>query len=316
MKGTIAVTDQGWYEFLRPRGLPEVNFWTPSDHHALRAPQFSPFFFKLKAPHNAIAGFGFFARWTSLPDWLAWETFGEGNGCATLAEMRTRIEAIRRRIDYAPTGTLQNIGCILLVEPVFFPRDAWVPQPRDWHGRTVRGKAYDLTSGEGKRVWDACLERAAALAARADRPSMVAERGTWQAPSSRYGTPRLVAPRLGQGTFRIAVTDAYERACAVTGEHSLPVLDAAHIRSYSDSGPHEVANGILLRSDLHRLFDQGYITISPGHRVEVSRRLHEDYSNGRSYYPLHGTALQLPAQPVDRPAPEFIRWHNEHVFLG
>jgi MoxR-like ATPase len=48
MRGTVAVTDYGWYEFLRGRGLPEVNFWTPSDRHVSRAPQFSPFFFKLK----------------------------------------------------------------------------------------------------------------------------------------------------------------------------------------------------------------------------------------------------------------------------
>jgi putative restriction endonuclease len=79
----------------------------------------------------------------------------------------------------------------------------------------------------------------------------------------RYGTPQLVAPRLGQGAFRVAVIEAYGRACAVTGEHSLPALDAAHIRSYDQEGPHEVRNGILLRADLHRLFDKGYLTVTP-----------------------------------------------------
>jgi putative restriction endonuclease len=77
----------------------------------------------------------------------------------------------------------------------------------------------------------------------------------------RYGKPLLVWPRIGQGVFRIAVTDAYGRACAVTGEHSLPALEAAHIRPYAAEGLHDVANGLLLRSDLHRLFDKGYVTV-------------------------------------------------------
>lgn len=125
-----------------------------------------------------------------------------------------------------------------------------------------------------------------------------------------------MAPRLGQGTFRVSVTDAYGRACAITSEHSLPALEAAHIRSFARDGPHEVANGILLRADLHRLFDKGYVTVTPDHRLEVSSRLKADYSNGRSYYPLSGQTVRLPATPRDRPAAEFLTWHNENVYLG
>jgi antitoxin (DNA-binding transcriptional repressor) of toxin-antitoxin stability system len=54
MYGTIAVTDYGWCESLLHRELQEVNSWTPSDRRAFYAPGFSPFLFKLKAPHNAI----------------------------------------------------------------------------------------------------------------------------------------------------------------------------------------------------------------------------------------------------------------------
>lgn len=310
MQGTIAVTDYGWYEFLRNRALPEVNFWTPSDRRGFRAPEFSPFFFKLKAPHNAIGGFGYFARWSSLPDWLAWECFGEGNGCASLEELQVRISSIRSRIGYVPSEGLNNIGCILIVQPTFFTPDAWVAQPTDWPARTVSGKAYDLERGEGRRVWEECLARAAAQSPVIVAPHAVAE------PLSRYGAAYLVAPRLGQGTFRIAVTDAYARACAVTDEHSLPALEAAHLHSYSAGGPHEVRNGLLLRADLHRLFDQGYMTLSSDHRLEVSVRLRNDYSNGRSYYPLHGRTIRLPTNDRDRPSPEFIQWHNEHVYRG
>lgn len=310
MRGTVAATDYGWYEFLRRRSLHEVNFWTPSDRRQFIAPQFSPFFFKLKAPHNVIGGFGYFAAWSSLPDWLAWESFEQGNGCSSLEEMRSRIGTIRQRIGYVATSPLTNIGCILIVEPTFFDPDDWIPQPTDWHPRIVTNKTYDLTTGEGRRIWEACVERATvAQAIRAGGLLTVRERG-------RYGTPRPVAPRLGQGTFRVAVTDAYDRACAVTGEHSLPALDAVHIQSYADDGPHDVRNGLLLRADLHRLFDKGYVTVTPDHQLEVSRRLRTDFQNGRSYYPLHGTRLHLPASLHERPALEFIQWHNERVFLG
>jgi hypothetical protein len=110
----------------------------------------------------------------------------------------------------------------------------------------------------------------------------------------RFGKPVFVRPRLGQGAFRLAVTAAYSRACSVTGEHSLPALEAAHIRPYAEGGEHEVNNGILFRSDLHRLFDRGYVTVTPDFRLEVSNRLRLDYDNGRSYYPLHGSKVMVP----------------------
>jgi putative restriction endonuclease len=108
--------------------------------------------------------------------------------------------------------------------------------------------------------------------------------------------------------------DAYTRACAVTREHSLPALESSHIQPYAKNGPHDVRNGVLLRADLHRLFDQGYLTITPEYRVEVSPRLRLDYQNGRSYYPLHGSMVSLPAAPDDTPGADFLRWHNEHVY--
>lgn len=308
MHGTIAVTDYEWYDFLAQRPAAEVNFWAPSDRRPFMAPEFSPYFFKLKAPHRAIGGFAYFVKWSSLPDWLAWECFLDGNGSATLAQMRSRIAAIRRRIGYRSEPGASNIGCTLLVQPVFFSPDAWVRQPSDWKDRTVSGKRYDLSVGEGRRVWEECLERSARATIPATLPRVAGAR------PPRYGAAQLVTPRLGQGTFRVSVTDAYERACAATGEHSLPALDAAHIRSFADDGPHEVRNGILLRADLHRLFDKGYLTVTQDLRLLVSSRLRAEFSNGRSYYPLHGTRLQSPANDRDRPAAEFIDWHNRNCF--
>jgi putative restriction endonuclease len=110
------------------------------------------------------------------------------------------------------------------------------------------------------------------------------------------------------------VTAAYGRSCAVTGEHSLPALEAAHIKPYGEGGEHEVTNGLLLRSDIHRLFDAGYVGVTPDYKFIVSDRLRSDYSNGRSYYPLNGQAIVCPRTPNEWPDRLALEWHLETAF--
>jgi putative restriction endonuclease len=304
MEGYIANTDWDWYLFLKERRLDEVNFWFPSGIQLLKRMQpGAPFFFKLKKPHYAVAGYGYFARSSAIPAWLAWESFEERNGAPDYSTFLARIEKYQPRPAGVQRGD-QIVGCLMISQPVFFDESDWIRQPDDWARQNVRGEYYDLSGGEGRRI----LEESLARAGRIDEATAEPEE------AKRYGPPIVVRPRLGQGTFRVAVTDAYSRSCAVTHEHSLPALEAAHIRPYSHEGNHEVSNGLLLRSDIHRLFDLGYVTVTPAHRFEVSRRLREDYSNGRSYYPLHGGAIRVPSSKLDLPDPEQLIWHNENVF--
>lgn len=114
----------------------------------------------------------------------------------------------------------------------------------------------------------------------------------------------------------MVVTETYERRCAVTREKALPVLQAAHIRPVTKSGQHRIDNGILMRSDVHTLFDQGYITVTPEHRVRVSQRLKKDFDNGEHYYQLDGSRLWVPNRPEECPNREFFEWHAETVFRG
>ncbi len=310
MEGWVAVTHSDWFDFLaRQPQREEVNFWSPSDYYAFHGTPGAPFLFKLKAPRNAIGGFGYVANFTRLPEWLAWECFGEANGAASLEDLKARLGTLRERNELRGSGGPSQIGCIVLVQAVFFPRELWIPQPTDWAARNLRYKRYDLSVGEGARVWNACLERAAAVPVGRELPPVREE-------EERYGEAILVRPRLGQGAFRVAVTDAYGRACAVTHEHSLPVLEAAHILPYARGGVHDVTNGLLLRSDLHRLFDLGYVTVTPQLDVEVSQRLRGDYENGKTYYPLHGSKISIPKMAQLRPDPQLLEWHNEHVFRG
>lgn len=112
------------------------------------------------------------------------------------------------------------------------------------------------------------------------------------------------------------MTDIYDRRCAITKEKTLPALEAAHIRPYSEGGEHEASNGLLLRRDIHSLFDAGYVTVTPDHRFEVSRRIREEFENGRHYYALQGQEIALPREMAFRPDPVALEWHNEQRFRG
>ena len=122
----------------------------------------------------------------------------------------------------------------------------------------VSGAGYDLTAGEGLGIWEECLARAT------ERSGGGADCHRWRQrhrDARRRGRTtirgsKLVRPRLGQGTFRVSVTAAYGGACAVSGEHSLPVLEGCPDSArYSTEGrSYEVSNGLLLRADIHRLF--------------------------------------------------------------
>ena len=307
VRGFVAPTDHAWYQFLLARReITEVNFWRPGGGSFAALTPGEPFFFKLKAPFNAIGGFGLFAGFARLPVWRAWDVFGQANGTSDEYELLQRLRRVSR--EARPTEGLNRvIGCIAVTEPVFFAPDEWVPTPSDWSPNIVSGQGYDLSHGEGQRLWRSCLERAAARQSVADWASdaLLAE---------RTGSPVMIRPRLGQASFRIAVIDAYGRQCAVTTEHSLPVIDAAHIRPWAAGGAHEIPNGVPLRRDLHRLFDLGYVTIRPDLRFAVSRRLRDDYANGRVYYAYHERPIHLPADPAAGPDLELLAWHEAEVF--
>jgi len=311
-RGYIANTDFDWYRHFLLRDPPpeEVNFWRPSDTRAFRAvPVGAPFFFRLKRPHNAIAGYGFFARYETAPAWLAWRSFGDLNGVTSFPDMAARLHKYRKSVGATVTNHAEQyqIGCIMISRPVWFEERDWVADDAGWAGNIVNGKGIELLHGEGQRILSECLARTWVRAP---------EIQTAKDGLARRGQPVLVEPRLGQGAFRIAVTKAYDEACAVSGEHSLPALEAAHVRPYADGGEHALANGLLLRADIHRLYDTGYVTVTPDYRFRVSGDLFEDFHNGREYERFAGRAITVPHALLDQPDRELLDWHGAEVFRG
>jgi putative restriction endonuclease len=291
----IANTDPEWFAFLSKRQpLDEVNHWQPGGQQQFKALVSGELLvFRLRSPINRIAGYGVFAQAALLPISLAWTSFGEKNGHPTFESFQAAI----RRLNPDNRGV---IGYRIITQPVFLPEDRWFAPPPDWPINTVGGKRYSLESAEGRRLWEQLtadvIQRSSAGFAE---------------PMPMFGNPILVRPRLGQGAFRVGVIEAYDRRCVVTGERTLPALEAAHIVPVKNEGQHQISNGLLLRRDLHGLFDQHYITITPDKALIVSKRIREEFENGKEYYAMHGRRIREPKFPDDAPSIEALRRHND-----
>jgi putative restriction endonuclease len=302
VRAFVGVTDLSWFKFLRARpNLNEVNFWRPGGQGFGSLTSGEPFIFKTHRPNDRLVGGGFLSGSTKLRLSEAWDFFGEANGVPSLDVMRTVIGRYRKRA----LGPLEDpdIGCILLRD-VFFVDDAHnAAPPPDFAANIVSGKSYDMAAGS-------YLERALeSLLLHSQAPTLV--------PGPVFGDPRLVAPRLGQQAFKAVVLTAYHRRCAITGAKIQPTLQAAHIRPVSREGQNRVDNGLLLRSDIHTLFDRGYLGVDPKRRLRVSPRLRSDFGNGEEFYAREGEALAvMPTRAADRPSAEFLEWQMDSVFLS
>lgn len=310
MKYYLGVTDNRWYSFLAQQNREDVNFWKPGGNTGFNVLKSGgAFLFKLRAPQNAIAGIGFFSSFTALSLNIAWDVFGEGNGCSSLQRLQSMILPLRKEKD----NLNPTIGCIVLTNPIFFKKEDWISVPEDWSAGIVQGKSYSTDTEIGQRLWsnvEHLLQKYLYQVSDEGKSQLILEE-----PDAIYGKSVLTKVRLGQGAFRILVTDAYNRKCAISGERTLPVLESAHIKPYAKSGPHFISNALLLRSDLHKLFDSGYLTITKDLKVEVSKRIKEEFENGREYYRFHGSELyNLPNRVMDMPKNTFIEWHNDNIF--
>ncbi|MGY2916074.1 HNH endonuclease [Bradyrhizobium sp. USDA 3262] len=208
----VAVTDKSWFDQLSASAPhDEVNFWQPSGTTQFRALQPGELFlFKLHAPNNFIVGGGIFGHASIAPLSLAWDAFGLKNGVSSRAEMRARIGSYRR--DPITLDDRQDpvIGCRILTQPFFWSRDLWLPVPEGWSPNIVTGKGFSTEERDGQYLWSAVTDRLTSVPGIQNAGPIMAE---------RFGKPTLIKPRLGQGAFRLTITDSYERRCAVYRIH-------------------------------------------------------------------------------------------------
>jgi putative restriction endonuclease len=294
MRAYVGVTDGRWYRFLAARpDLTEINFWRPGGRHAFRALQpGEPFFFKSHYPHNRIVGGGFFSGFVSMRVSDAWELLGPGNGASNLPELRAQISR------YHPISPSEDpeIGCVLIRDPRFFGED-FASAPPGFAANVVQGKGYNLADSALTGYFRELLQRLIGAPLELDLSE------PWHRLGPVFGDPRLAPYRVGQQAFK-----------AVTGTHIPPVLQAAHVRPVTAGGEHRLDNGLLLRSDVHTMFDHGYLGVDGQYRLRVSPRLREEFGNGEQFYKRAGQVIELPARRADRPNHEFLEWHLGEVF--
>ena len=125
-------------------------------------------------------------------------------------------------------------------------------------------------------------------------------------PVERYLSP--ISLRRGQPQFRANLMHLYESRCAITGEGPEEVLEAAHIEPHSENGRNSSSNGLLLRSDIHTLFDLNLIRIEPETlTVEIDDRLRPT-----GYANLHKKLIR-PRKDGTRPSTEYLRQRYDEV---
>ena len=139
-------------------------------------------------------------KYTLLPAFLAWDAFKEKNGTKSYDELKRRIQKYRG-IEEIDANT--QIGCIVLTEPFWFDRSQWIPVP-EWHNNIVSGRGYSTDNEVGRKLFDDVQERIADI--------QILSQASILPTSSRY-SETLTKHRLGQGGFRVAVTEAYQRRC-------------------------------------------------------------------------------------------------------
>jgi hypothetical protein len=116
--------------------------------------------------------------------------------------------------------------------------------------------------------------------------------------------------RPGQAKFREAVLNAYGHRCAITGCNVVEALEAAHIIPYCGSDSDHVTNGLLLRLDLHSLFDAGLLAVNPDTLVvELEARV-----SGGFYSIIEGRQLRMPRDAANHPNLQALTTRYQEFF--
>ncbi|WP_426348551.1 HNH endonuclease [Alloiococcus sp. CFN-8] len=291
----VGITEEAWYEALKDEDYKEICFLKPAGNinfGALRRDEL--FLFKLHSPKNYIVGGGYFLHFSTIPGFTLWSIFKERSGAASFKELEERL------VDPIKTG------CIVLGDPFFFEEKDWIPIPEDWNSNIGHGKIYNVHKDIGRELYREVDERLKSY-----KPPEEAEKI-----SEGFQIIKDPTHPFGEGAFKLKTFEAYHRTCAITGYRVSIALEASYIRPIEYGGTNSTDNGIILRSDLQKLFSAGYLSITDDYSIIISSQLKRDFNSGTAYNKYHGRSLKvLPDIFFERPSKENLKWHRVNVFL-
>lgn len=294
---SIAPTDIDWFNFLKSNVVhEEINFWTPTPWNVKRLKRGDKFYFMLKSPIRKIGGYGHFKYYDNLTATEAWNRFGNGNGVTSLTELVSRCSKYVQKnsiLDCLNDNPI--IGCIVLENAIFFDEEKYFSPEQykiSFPPQVVKMKYFE----------DDFLNQIEYGDIKYTDFNLVNEQKVSYKVSKNKD-------RKGQSLFRLSVLEAYQFECAITGERCRDILEGAHIQHYINDCSNHIQNGIVLRVDLHRLFDAGLITIDSDYRVLVSPLLKSDY-----YLSYHEKEIRLPNNKILYPSQKALEYHRTFVF--
>lgn len=303
----VGNTDKDWFDQLKAQpDLREVNHWQPSGVKFKILAEGGIFFFRLKSPINMIGGFGLLASAENASVSLLWDSIGTANGVNSKEEFVARVKHYRTKNNvqgFVDENT--HVGFKILVEPVFLSEKDWFPEPSDWSPQIVVGKSYSSDTTIGQYLMSNYMR----LAGETPRRDAIARQmfGFEEPPQAGFAT-RNVKQRTGQNLFKLSLLYAYDGKCAVSGCDIEEVLDGAHIHPFSETQDHSIPNGILLRKDIHALFDRGAFTIDHDYRIRFTEQFKERYPmDANSYANFDGQKLKLPKDKAHWPSFSALR---------
>ena len=296
----IAPTDLDWFQQLRTDGVKGdvINFWTPTPWNISRLQVNDKLYFMLKSPIRKIGGFGKFVEYKNMRASEAWRKYGRDNGVENLSQLISRTDKYKAK--HTKKNLIPNpvIGCILLKDPEFYDND---------NLKTDKSEGIDFP----KQVVKIKYYRKKEKKIQNEKEREIEVKKAFElVDSSKSKRKQLIQKeRKGQAAFRRDILKIYNNSCAITEIKQKEVLEAAHIQGYVNEESNNVQNGICLRVDIHKLFDNGLISINNDYKVIVSSML-----KSTEYERIDGKKIKLPNNKMHYPSANALENHNKQVF--
>lgn len=293
----IVIVEPSWVENLNTEEDDVVFLWARDRPFPVKPGEIIAF--KLR-DHRDICGCAIVRRCLREDIDTVWDRYGATAGVNSRIELMGLVTGMRR---YDVIGASTEMGVMVLGQPAFFKPERRPQLPSSWRPSTAISRRFSTDNDEGLGLWRSLAEGGSFAGPR--------DNSGFSESSIRYGPPIILFPRVGQREFSHNVGEAYGYRCVVTGERA--AVQAAHIKPFAQDGAHKISNGIVLRCDIHRLLDLGYVTISEDFKLIVSNHTKKKYGE-IDCIRYHGKPIRDPLRPTDRPDLEMIRWHHVNVF--